>query len=268
MFRRVPVIICTICLGIGLLGVVSSFLPVLSVAEEDLGLHLLYRLRGPEIPQAEVVVVAIDRKSARALNLPAAPNKWPRSLHARLLEALTAREAAVVAFDLIFHDPQSSDNDLSLAAAIRQAGNVILTQPIDRETMPLLDQNGMPISRMTIEKMVSAVPVLADAAVAQVPFPLPKVPIKLNQYWRFGPGTEERPTLPVVVMHVYAKRAFIDFIALLKKTDPSAASALPSLSRETSSAGDIIKAIRPTYLLFKKDPSLANRLSAVFNTGR
>ena len=207
MFRRIPVILSTICLGIGLLGVLGSLLPVLSSAEENLGLGLLYRLRGAEKPPAAVVIVAIDRKSAKALDLSTAPHKWPRSLHARLMEALSARKPAVVAFDLIFQDPQSPGDDQAFAQAIRRAGNVLLTQPIDRETMPLLDDNGMPISRMTIDKRVSAIPLLADAAVAQAPFPLPKVPIKLNQYWRFGPGLEEMPTLPVVVMHAFAMKS-------------------------------------------------------------
>ena len=268
MYRRIPVMLCAICLGIGVIGVLGSLLPVLSVAEENLGLHLLYRLRGPEEPRADVIVVAIDRKSARALNLPAAPHKWPRTLHAQLLEALSARGAAVVVFDLIFHDPQSSANDQAFATAIRRARNVILTQPIDRETMPLLDHNGMPISRMTIQKMVSAVPLLADAAVAQAPFPLPKVPIKLNQYWRFGPGIGEMPTLPVVVMHVFAKEAFYDFIALLKKTDPQASAKLPFLSDNASVSDNIIDAIQPTYFIFKKNPTLSKRLIDGLHKGR
>ncbi len=268
MFRRTPVIISAICLGIGLLGIIGSLFPVLSDAEEQLGLHLLYRLRGPEKPRTGVMVVAIDRKSARALDLPAAPHKWPRALHARLLDTLTAGEASVVAFDLIFHEPQSPENDHAFAAAIRKAGNVILTQPIDRETMPLLDQKGMPISRMTIEKRVSAVPRLAEAAVAQVPFPLPKVPIKLNQYWRFGPGVGEMPTLPVVAMHAYAKKAFIEFIDLLKRVDPQAASTLPRLTPAGSSTADVIDAIQPTHLVFRKNPALADRLRTALKHDR
>jgi adenylate cyclase len=121
----------------------------------------------------------------------------------------------------------------------------------------------MAISRMTIEKRVSAVPLLADAAIAQTPFPLPKVPIKLNQYWRFGPDTTEQPTLPVVVMHSFAKAVFSDFIALLRKTDPQAASKLPALSRSESTVQDVIKAILPTYHLFQRHPSLADRMAAV-----
>jgi hypothetical protein len=108
---------------------VSSVLPVLSVAEENLGLHLLYQLRGAEKPWTDAIIVAIDRKSVRALNLPAVPHKWPRSLHAWLLEALSVQEPAVVALDLIFNAPQSSNEDHAFAEAIRRAGNVILSQP-------------------------------------------------------------------------------------------------------------------------------------------
>ena len=76
------------------MGIIGSLLPILSDAEENLGLHLLYHLRGPEKPPADVVA-AIDRESASAFNLPAAANKWPRSLHARLLKKLAALEAVL-----------------------------------------------------------------------------------------------------------------------------------------------------------------------------
>jgi adenylate cyclase len=259
--------LCAICLGIGLLGIVGSMLPVLSNAEERLGLHLLYQLRGVEKPRSDVMIVAIDRKSAKALNLPLSPHKWPRSLHARLLEVLSEYHPAVIAFDLIFSDSRSPSGDQALADAIRRSGNVILTQPIDRETLALLDDNGRLISRMVVQKRVTALPLIADAAVAQAPFPLPKVPIKLNQYWRFGPGLEESPTLPVVVMHVYAKEAFHDFIALLKRVAPEASATFPPLNPETGKARDVIDAIQPTYRLFKKDGSLANRLMAALQKG-
>ena len=262
MFHRLSATLCYICLGIGLLGILGSLLPVLSTAEENLGLHLLYRLRGPEKPQADVVVVAIDRESAKALNLPAAPHKWPRELHARLLERLIAQGAAVVAFDLIFHEPQRSTNDQAFAAAIRQAGNVILAQSIDRQTMPLNGHNDTPITRVNIQKMVSAIPMLADAAIGQAPFPLPKVPIKLNQYWRFSPGAGDVPTLPVVVLHVFAMDAFDEFFRLLKKIDPFAATTLPVMADGKNAARHIIESIRPLYILFEKDPTLAGRMIA------
>ncbi len=260
MFHRMPVARLCICIGIGLLGILGSRLPFLSGAEESLGLHLLYLCRGPEQAPADVVVVAIDRESAKALNLATAPHKWPRILHARLLEQLKARQVAVVAFDLIFYEHQDPVNDQALAEAMRKAGNVILTQTIDRRTMPLNDRNGIRTTQVNIEKLVSAIPMLADAAVGQAPFPLPKVPIELSQYWRFRPGSGDVPTLPVVTLHAYAMQAFGSFIHLLQKVDPAGAATLPAVESGMFSARRTIETIGPLYRLFEKKPGLAAQM--------
>lgn len=262
MLYRVPVALYFICLGIGFLGILGSSLPVLSVAEENLGLHLLYRWRGPEKPKADVVVVAIDRESARAFDLPATANKWPRTLHARLLEKLMDQGASVVAFDLIFHEPQSSIHDTALAAAVAKSGNVILTQPIDRQILPLVDASGSRMTRLNIEKMVSAIPIIADAALGQAPFPLPKIPVKLNQFWRFSPGSGDVATLPVVVMNVYAVEAFDTFLRILTKIDSAATAVLPAKADGKNRARHIINSIRPLYVLFANDPTLGDRMTA------
>ena len=66
MFHRQPVALYCLCMGVGLLGVLGSLLPIFSDAEENLGLDLLYILRGPEKTRADVLVVAIDSQSAGA----------------------------------------------------------------------------------------------------------------------------------------------------------------------------------------------------------
>ena len=251
-----------LCLGIGLLGILGSLLPILSDAEENLGLHLLYHWRGPVKPQADEVVVAIDRESARAFNLPAAANKWPRSLHARLLKKLSVLGAAVVAFDLIFQDPQSADDDQVFAAAIADADNVILTQPIARRIISFADPTGTRTTSVNIEKMVSAIPAIAKAALGQAPFPLPKIPVKLNRFWRFCPGSGDIPTLPVVVLQVYAMEAFDELIDLLKKTDSAALNTLSTAPDGKDRTRQIIDTIRFWHVLFEKDPALADRMIA------
>jgi adenylate cyclase len=251
-----------ICLSLGLLGILGSLLPLFSDAEENLGLHLLYHLRGPVKPRADVVVVAIDRESAGAFNLPTAANKWPRSLHARLLKKLTALGAAVVVFDLIFQDPQSAANDQAFAAAIAAAGNVILTQPINRRIISLADSTGTPTTNMNIERMVSATPAIAASALGQAPFPLPKIPVKLNRFWRFCPGSGDMPTLPVVALQAYAMDAFDELIGLLKKTDPAAVSMLSAAIDGKDRARHIIDTIWLWHVLLEKDPTLAGRMIA------
>lgn len=262
MLHRLPVLLFCICMGTGLLGIISSRLPFLSAAEENLGLHILYRMRGPQKPPDDVVVVAIDRDSARSLDLPAAPHKWPRTLHARLLAQLRAQQAAVVCFDLIFYDVQDPTGDRAFAAAIRKAGNVILSQTIDRQTLSVNDHNGAPTAQVNIEKLVSAIPLLADAAAAQAPFPLPKLPVELSQYWRFRPSSGDIPTLPVVTFHMFAKEAFGTFFQLVQKTVSEGSVSLPAVQQGPLSIRQIVEVIAPLFVLFKRKPGLASQMLA------
>lgn len=260
MLHRLPVLLFCICIGTGLLGIICSSLPFLSAAEEKLGLHILYLLRGPQKPPDDVVVIAIDRESARSLDLPAAPHKWPRTLHARLLAQLKAQQAEVVCFDLIFYDAQDPTGDRAFAAAIRNAGNVILSQTIDRRTLSVNDLNGAPTAQVNIEKLVSAIPMLADAAAAQAPFPLPKLPVELSQYWRFRPSTGDIPTLPIVALHAFAAEAFGTFIQLVQKIEPEGSALLPAAQQEPLSIRQIVEAIAPLFVLFKMKPELASQM--------
>ncbi|UCF94123.1 MAG: CHASE2 domain-containing protein, partial [Desulfobacterales bacterium] len=111
---------------IGILGVNMALVgPGL---EEKYGLSFLYWLRGPRQPPADVVIVALDKKSSAELNLHEDPAKWPRSLHARLIEILTEQEAAVIAFDILFDEVRTPEDDRRLATAIHAARNVVLCE--------------------------------------------------------------------------------------------------------------------------------------------
>src|SRR5713101_4280048 len=100
---RVPRLVPGAILGllIGTLGLLLSFLPFWLDLEEQVGLGLLFSLRGSRPAPDDVVVVSIDRVSADALGeLPTDPVKWPRSLHAQLTENLVRAGAKVIAFDV------------------------------------------------------------------------------------------------------------------------------------------------------------------------
>ncbi|MBI5062509.1 MAG: adenylate/guanylate cyclase domain-containing protein [Desulfatitalea sp.] len=165
----------------------------------------MVRLRGPRPAPEEVVVVALDRQSSKQLDLPMEPRLWPRSVHARLIERLTAAGAAVIVFDLIFNEPQSPETDRDLAQAMERAGNVILTQSLVDESVAVVDAQGRPAAHVEIEKTVPPLAIFAQAALAQAPFPLPKVPIKLSRYWSFKPGGGDTPTMPVVAFFAFAR---------------------------------------------------------------
>lgn len=259
MFHRQPVVLYCLCVGVGLIGVFSSMLPFFTDAEENLGLHLLYRLRGPVKAPADIVVVAIDSESASALNLPLDPHQWPRMLHSQMIKQLTRQHSAVVAVDLLFQTHQDKINDHALAGAMRSAGNVILTQAIDRQAMPLFDENGVRSTQVMIERLVSAIPLFSDAAIGQAPFPLPKIPIRLNQFWCFRPSSGNKPTLPVVAFHIYAKDVFDDFIDFLADVDESMTDTLAIPDEGGFDIQTIIGLIHPLRIRFEEDATLVSR---------
>ena len=89
-------------LFVALVGVGLAMSPLGTGLEQRVGLSWLFDRRGPVEPPAEVAVVAMDSRTGDQLGLPALPRDWPRSIHAQLVDALVARGAAVIVFDVHF----------------------------------------------------------------------------------------------------------------------------------------------------------------------
>jgi adenylate cyclase len=93
---------------------------------------LLFEWRGPLPPPAEIVIVKIDDPSLAELNL---RWPWPRTLHAKLLDALFQAGAKVVVFDLVFAEPAENPSaDNPFAEALQRYADVILASHLDEET--------------------------------------------------------------------------------------------------------------------------------------
>jgi len=185
----------TVGLVTGIVGLVASLVPIALDVEENIGLDLLFKLRGAREAPSDVIIVTMDKVSADNLNLQAEPDKWPRSLHARLIENLVKEGATVIGFDIIFDEARSVEDDNLFAEAIRNAGNVVLCECLKKETVPLTDEDGASKVDLNIERLVPPIPPLARSAIALAPFPLPKVPVKVSQYWTFKTAAGDKPTL-------------------------------------------------------------------------
>ncbi len=79
--------------------------------------------RGAAAP--DVVVVGIDDRSIQEVGL---PWPWPRDLHARLVDRLTAAGARAIALDVLYAPPAAGDD--ALAAAVDRAGTVVLAETV------------------------------------------------------------------------------------------------------------------------------------------
>lgn len=176
--------------------------------EADLGLRLLYALRGPIEPPADVVVVAIDELSASALGLPPKPRDWPRSLHAEVVRYLARAGVRVIVFDLTFDTASTVPaHDEALADAIGAAGNVVLTETLREDTFELTVADGGLLGMASLEGSLAPLPRLREAARATGPVVLPK-DVRVDAYWAFRRDGGDAPTLPVLAFHLHAAEAF------------------------------------------------------------
>ena len=208
----------------GLAGALLSISPPGLDLEERFGLDWLFLLRGPRPAPPEVVVVSLDMESARRFGLPNDPSKWPRALHVQLVENLSRAGAAVIGFDISFQEPRDPVGDRQFVQAVRRAGNVVLFEYLKKETMPLTDSTGNNAGEMVTEHLIQPLPSLAQAAAATAPFPLPKVPAKVSQFWLFKGSAGDPATLPAVMFQLRALAAYPDLLRLLRAASPAAAS--------------------------------------------
>ena len=163
--------------------------------EQGAGLELLYALRGTRQAPQEVVIITLDSRSARALGQSERPERWPRHLHARLINGLVDRGARVIGFDVLFERAREPEGDQALAAAIHRAGNVVLMEGLSREAVTRPD--GQIIAH--VDHLTRPLPMLQDAAWASGPFIMPKTPEGIFEFRGFIPSIGDHPSLPMLM---------------------------------------------------------------------
>jgi adenylate cyclase len=228
--------------------------------EENAGLGLLFKLRGARQAPSDAVVVSIDKESAENLNLPDNPDKWPRSLHARLTENLAREGARVIAFDVHFIEPRSAEDDNLFAEAMRKAGNVVLCEPLKVKEVPLSDRGGSDAANHNIVKLVQPIDIFSSSAVATAPFILPRIPFKVNRYCTFEAGAGDSPTIPIIVLELFTMQVYDEFLHLLEKVSPDKAGALPRDIKTVIKSGGAKGLISDIRKIFESEPSIAERM--------
>lgn len=212
---------------IGLIGVTFNMTKAGRYLDEEWGLAALFNLRGPLPPPRDVVIVNVDKSSEEQLRLPENPEKWPRSIYARLIERLNRYDPAIIAFNIYFGEDRDLAGDAQLAKAIAAGRNVILSNYLKQITFPAAD----PANEFTYEKVIDPAPALAAAALGAAPFPLPKTAATIKHFWTYKQSAGGIVTFPLLVFECYAlKRAYSETLRLLKQIEPG----LPTLSEQTS----------------------------------
>jgi len=119
--RRKAVVALGLALAVAGAHLWAGHGPVLATLEAQT-LNWRFLLRGPIEPSGDVVLVLIDDRTIRELG------QWPLPRHtiAAAVRTLAGEGARVVAFDLLFADAGEPDEDRALAAAIADAGGVVV----------------------------------------------------------------------------------------------------------------------------------------------
>jgi len=244
----------------GIVGVIFILVPYGHSLDENMGLGLLFKLRGGKPKPSDAIIVSIDKESSDHLNLPDNPDKWPRSLHARLVENLVREGAKVIAFDIHFIEPRILEDDNLFAKAIQKAGNVVLCEPLKAKEIALSDKDVSPDDVLSIVKIIKPIDLFSNPAAATAPFVLPRIPFKVNQYWTFQTGAGDSPTLPVVVFQIFTMPVYKDFISLLEKASPNQTGKLPPDADEAIRTRNVKGLIRQVREIFENEPLLGERM--------
>ncbi|MDY6942985.1 MAG: adenylate/guanylate cyclase domain-containing protein [Pseudomonadota bacterium] len=192
------------------------------------GLPLLYAVRGPMQPPANVIIASLDSEAADALSLPRDPSRWDRAIIARIIERLTAAGVAAIAVDIHFPDAKYPGGDERLTDAIRAAGNVVLFAMVERDLSLNRDPSGT--LKIDVERIVPPFPALANVAAATAPFVIPKYGARVDHFWTFHTAADA-PSLPVMALATAERETQGAIIESIRKAlgDPQMATlALPS----------------------------------------
>lgn len=119
-----------------------------------------FELRGAEAPRFPIVLITVDEDSFDNLHL---RWPWPRSVHARLLDAIEKGNPRAVAFDILFPEPTTDRprEDQLLAAAMGRRPNVFLAMVI--KPMATISAG----VRVTSVRVDRPIPLLRERAVGE-----------------------------------------------------------------------------------------------------
>jgi adenylate cyclase len=202
-----------LALAVALLLGVAHRLNLLAAAQVTAS-DLLFATR-PARPARSTVIVGIDQRSYQALLPEHGPlSQWPRTLYARVLDALVEpagrtadvlrepRGPRVVAFEIFFDGPRHEDG--SLAEAVRRAGNVVT--PVVAQGAEAFDP--APGVAQRFQVFVRPARLVREAAAAEG---LANITAARDSVVRSLPlllraGAEELPSMALTIAAMHARR--------------------------------------------------------------
>jgi adenylate cyclase len=244
---------------VGSAGVLLGLSPLGAAFEQSIGLSWMFQVRGSIAPPTGVVVVAMDSRTGEQLGLPTLPRDWPRSVHGELVDALIERGASVIAFDVHFGRAKDPASDQAFVHAVSRAGNVVLVELLTGKRQPITDLEGRHVGMIWEEETVPPFAALAAAARGLASFPLPKEAASVHRFWVFKESTDNAPTLPAVVLQLYARDGLAELLETVRGADPGAIDAMPNAGAALSGPDSLRDFMRGLRAVFEQSPELMFR---------
>ena len=233
--------------------------------ERGVGLSWLFNLRGPIGPPPEIAVVAIDSRTGKQLGLPSSPQEWPRSIHARLVDALVERGASLIVFDVLFDKPKSPEHDLAFAQAVAKADRVVLVEKLTGKRQPITDKKGINRGSVWVEELVPPLPSLVEAAAGLGHFPLPKLEAAVYEFWVFKASVGDAPSMPAVALQIHALNVYSEWIRLLDRLHAPDLETLPRSTAEMAGARQLRDRMRALRRGFDNNPGVGERIAGLMD---
>jgi adenylate cyclase len=193
--------------------------------EEEFGLPLLFKLRGPIPVPENIIIISIDELSAQVLRLPDNPEKWPRSYYAQLINKINLHNPAIIAFNMTFDEKREPKNDQLLAEAMARNNNIILSNYLKRQTL----QSTGSLSKFRIDRIINPIPALEQAALDIAPFLLPRTSTTVKQFWAYKNSAGDIATFPASVFQCFIfKHAYTEILQISHQIKPDHTPLFPS----------------------------------------
>jgi CHASE2 domain-containing sensor protein len=121
-----------------------------------------FELRGTQQPLKDVVIVGVDTRTLRELQM---EPPLPRSVHGRIIDRLRNAGASVIAYDFVFAEPTEQMQDSALLLAVRRSpGLVLAATRVDGDGTTDVFEGTEPVNAGS-----ALFPVAADGVVRRVP---------------------------------------------------------------------------------------------------
>jgi adenylate cyclase len=241
-------------------GLTLVLTPFGTTFERTFGLDWLFKMRGARTPPPDVAVVGINSGTGRALNLSRLPHDWPRTVHARLIDRLVVQDTRGIVFDIDFSRAKPGDEDAVLAQAIAGADRVVLFEWLSGRRERVVTSSGGDAGWTWVEQMQPPTAVLADAAKALGPFPLPKLDQAAFEFWAFKSSAGDAPTTAAVALQLKALTAYDTWLAALKAAKAPGVEQLAANAEEIKGPAEMRQLMQMQRRMFQQDASLTQRV--------